>query len=206
MKLTIFGATGSTGRHLVQQALRAGHEVTAFTRTPGGLPIQHPGLRIAVGTLDQDAAMRDAVRGADAVISVLGLRNNEAGAVCTDGARGILKAMGATGARRLIALSAYGASETRRDSLFIRFVRKVIAQKMRDKDNMEELVRGSGTDWTLVRPPALTDGKATNSYRAGTGLKPGMTGRLSRADLAAFILQEAAEGAYIRKAPLVMQA
>lgn len=145
--------------------------------------------------------MAAALQGADAVISLLGMRKHDAKAVCSGGRRSILRAMATTGARRLIALSAYGASETRDASLFIRFLRKAIADKIRDKDQMEALVRGSATDWTLVRPPFLTNGERSGNYRVGTALKPGLGARLSRADLAAFILQEAASGSYIGQTP-----
>lgn len=203
MKFAIFGASGSTGRHLVQQALDAGHTLTVLRRSADSLPVEHAGLRRVVGALDNAAAVRSVVQGADAVISVLGARKGGAATVCTEGMRSILAAMEHGGVRRLVALSAYGASETRDASWFIRFVRTVIAAKMRDKDNMEALVRASAADWTLVRPPALTNGKAAGSYRAGTALRPGVTGRLSRADLAAFMLSAAVSGDYLRAAPVV---
>ncbi|OEZ55437.1 NAD(P)-dependent oxidoreductase [Duganella sp. HH105] len=203
MRLAIFGATGATGRHLVEQALQAGHEVRALTRSPQALPLRDPRLQVIAGSLDDEAALRSTLSGADAVISVLGARRGDAAPVCTDGMRSILPAMQAAGVRRLVALSAYGAAETRDASLFIRFVRKVIAAKMRDKDGMEALVRASGADWTLVRPPALTNGKPGGVWRAGATLRPGWSGRLARADLAAFMLREAERGAYIGAAPVV---
>ncbi|MDM5181171.1 NAD(P)H-binding protein [Massilia sp. DJPM01] len=205
MKLAMFGATGATGRHLVEQALQAGHEVRALVRNADAWSGAHPRLQIIAGTFAQPAIVGDVVRGADAVISVLGPRKGDASAVCTGGMRSIVQAMNAAGVQRLVALSAYGASETRNASLFIRFVRKLIAAKMRDKDGMEALVRDSALDWTLVRPPMLTDGARRGGYRAGTGLMPGIAGRLSRADLAAFMLQEAGEGSYIRQAVMVSQ-
>lgn len=203
MKLAIFGASGATGRHLLQQALDAGHAVTVLLRSADSLPLEHPLLTRIIGPLDHAATLQSVVQGADAVISVLGARKGGPPSVCSDGMRAILAAMRGAGARRLIALSAYGASETRAASLFIRFVRTVIAAKMRDKDQMETLVRSSATDWTLVRPAALTNGKASGHYRCGVTLKPGMTGHLSRADLAAFMLQTASSGAYMRQAPVV---
>ena len=143
------------------------------------------------------------VQGADAVITLLGARKGGAQTICSDAMRSIVPAMQAKGVRRLIALSAYGAAESRNASWFIRFVRMVIADKMRDKDAMEALVRASGTDWTLVRPPALTNGEASGRYRSGTGLRPGITARLPRADLAAFILRSAESGSFIGQAPVV---
>lgn len=190
MKLAIFGATGVTGRHLIEQALHLGHEVTAVVRAAGAMTLHHPQLRIVEAALHDSAQMRLAVKDQDVVISVLGVRKGGASTICADGARSILAAMEASGTRRLVALSAYGASETSRASLFIRFVRSVIAEKMRDKDEMERRIRASSVSWTLVRPPALTNGKQTGAYRFGTDLKIGMTGRISRSDLADFILKE----------------
>lgn len=203
MKLAIFGASGATGRHLVKQALDAGHDVRVLLRRADGLPLDHPRLSRIVGGFDDAVAVQAVVRNADAVVSVLGSRKGAPATICTDGVRSILPAMQAAGVRRLIALSAYGALETSTASWFIRFVRSVIADKMRDKDSMELLVRDSDTDWTLVRPPALTNGQAQGRYRAGAALRPGLTGHLSRADLAAFILATAQGGSYIRAAPVV---
>ena len=203
MRLAIFGASGATGRHLLRLALDAGHTVTVLLRSADSVSIQHPALTAIVGRFDQPAMVESVVQGADAVISVLGARKGGAQTICSDAMRSIVPAMQATNSQRLIALSAYGASETRHASWFIRFVRWVIADKMRDKDAMEALVRSSGTGWTLVRPPALTNGGASGRYRSGIGLTPGITGRLSRADLAAFILRTAESGAFIGQAPVV---
>lgn len=203
MKLAIFGASGATGQLLVQQALAAGHDVSVLLRSAESLSLDSARLQRIVGQLDQPDAVAAVVQGADAVISVLGVRKGGALTVCTDGIGSILQAMQRTGTQRLIALSAYGASETQHDSWFIRLVRKIISEKMRDKDGMENLVRASTTDWTLVRPPALTNGAATGDYRASTSLRPGVTGRLSRADLAGFMLSVAESGSYLHQAPVV---
>jgi len=199
MKLGIFGASGATGRHLVEQALAAGHEVTAVVRTAGTFASDTPRLKFVVSRLDQPAELEHVVKEQDAIISVLGARKGSPPTVCADGATNILKAMKATGVRRFIGLSAYGASETKDASLFIKFVRTVIADKMRDKDEMESVVRASGVDWTLVRPPALTNGRRTGEYRFGTDLKIGPFGRISRADVADFILREAVATDSIKK-------
>jgi len=203
MKLTIFGASGATGRLLVAQALDAGHDVTVLLRRADSLPLTHARLTRVVGSLDDPAAVQGAVQGADAVLSALGARKGGAQTICTDGMRAILPAMQAAGVHRLVALSAYGAAETHSASWFIRFVRMVIRDKMQDKDRMEDLVRSSATDWTLVRPAMLTNGKARGALRSGSALRPGITGYLSRADVAAFMLDAAIGGAYSHAAPVV---
>lgn len=204
MKLAVFGASGATGRHLVSQALSAGHAVTVLVRNPDSLGTDHASLKLVVGELDNPFTVQSVIQDAEAVISVLGARKGEAQTICTEGIGRILPAMQAAGVKRLIALSAYGASETCNASLFIRFVRSVISEKMRDKDGMEDLVRSSATDWTLIRPPVLTNGKAKGRYHSGIALNPGITGRISRADLASFILQTAVSGRYIHQVPVVL--
>lgn len=203
MKLAIFGASGATGRHLLRLALEAGHTVTVLLRSADSLPFEHPRLTHVLGHFDHAVALQSVTSDADAVISVLGARKGGSQTICSDAMRAIVPAMQATGTRRLIALSAYGAAETSRASWFIRLVRAMLGEKMRDKDRMEALVRASGADWTLVRPPALTNGQASGRYCSGIDLKPGITGHLARADLAAFILQAAEQGQYIGQAPVV---
>jgi putative NADH-flavin reductase len=172
-------------------------------RTAESLPVQHARLVRIIGSLEQTAQVRAVVEGADAVVSVLGARKGGSATICSDGIESVLSAMEGVGTRRLIALSAYGAAETSQASWFIRFVRSVIGEKMRDKDSMESLVRASNTGWTLVRPPVLTNGKATGRFRSGIDMRPTMTGHLSRDDLAAFILGVAEGATFIRQAPVV---
>jgi putative NADH-flavin reductase len=203
MKLAIFGASGATGRLLVQQALAAGHDVTVLLRSAGSLTLEGARLQRIVGQLDNPDTVAAVVQGADAVISVLGVRKSGSPTVCTDAIRSILQAMYRTGVLRLVALSAYGALETQHDSWLIRLIRKIISAKMRDKDGMETLVRASSMGWTLVRPPALTNGATTGNFRAGTGLRPGVAGLLSRSDLAGFMLKVAESGDYLHQAPIV---
>ncbi len=212
MKITIFGASGATGHHLVNQALAADHEITAFVRNASRLPIRHSNLLTIVGDFDRADTVLRAVEGANVVISVLGVRKKGNADVCTHGVRCILKAMSVQQEelqpqpqhkRRLIVLSAYGAGDTQGSSLSASLIRLVLAAKMRDKDQMEELVRTSGTDWTIVRPPALTNGLLSGKYQAGVAMQIGFFATLSRADLAQFILREAIHRQYVGQAPTV---
>lgn len=203
MKLAIFGASGATGHHVVKQSLAAGHNVHVLLRTEGSLNLKDKRITSTIGTLQDAESVLAVVQNADVVISVLGARSNDSLYICSEGVRSILHAMERSGTRRLIALSAYGASETKAASWFIRLVRKIIREKMNDKDVMESLVRESGIDWTLIRAPALTNGKANGKYRSSTSLKPGISGYLPREDLASFILDVSERNLYIREAPTV---
>jgi putative NADH-flavin reductase len=204
MRLTIFGATGGTGRCLVDQALAAGHEVTAVVRDPARLPVP-PGPQLSVVTADvfASAEIGLAVTGADAVLTALGPRGSGPATVQRDSLRSITKAMRAAGVRRLIAVSGTIVADDGDGpllSLLIKplfratFLRHVCAD-MRDG---EAEVRGSGLDWTIVRAPALTDQPATGHYRRATDRNVARGLRLSRADLAGCLLAVAADPATIR--------
>ncbi|GLZ78484.1 NADH-flavin reductase [Actinorhabdospora filicis] len=199
MKLTIFAATGGVGRHLLDQALAAGHDVTAAVRNPAKLP-GHPGLRVITADLtDPDpAAMQSAVGGADAVLSVLGPSSNAEAGVAAHGTRAIAEAMRATGVRRLVAISAAPVAgltggHDPGDGPFMRhlispLLRRFLAAHYADLATMETLLRESDLDWTVLRPPYLTD-KPRRPYRTAIGrnVRRGMS--ISRADVAAHMLQ-----------------
>ncbi|MFD3456631.1 NAD(P)-dependent oxidoreductase [Streptomyces sp. NPDC058691] len=205
MKIVVFGATGGTGRETVAQALAAGHDVTAVVRRPDALQ-PHPGLRIAlVPDLNDAELVDDALVGCDAVISALGTNAKGPVSVCTDGVRSILGAMTRTGVRRLVVVSAHGAAESHDGSLYSRMLWAMLGDKMRDKDEMEKLIRASTADWTIVRPPALKNKPHTGTYRAGTDLRIGLTSAISRADLADFLLREAtaATPAHLHQTPRI---
>lgn len=205
MRIAVFGATGATGRHVVDQALEAGHEVTALVRDPATLSVRHHRLEVLVGDVERARSVEDVVRGQHAVISALGTNQRRGSvSVTSDGARAILTAMEDHDVRRLVVVSAHGAAESRDRSLYVLAVWATQGHKMRDKDRMEELIRASDVDWTIVRPPALTDGPRTGAYRTGTDLPVRITSKISRADLAEFLLREAVEEAYVREAPTIV--
>jgi putative NADH-flavin reductase len=120
MKLVIFGATGGTGRQLVEQALAEGHQVTAFARRPAALQVRHDRLRIAAGDVSDAARVESAIEGQDAVLSALGATKKQA--ICADGMANILAAMRRAGVRRVIVLSAFGASDSHDRSLYTRLL------------------------------------------------------------------------------------
>ena len=204
MKLTIFAASGGIGRHLVGQALAAGHDVTAVARNPASLPAGVRAVRADLATT-QPAALVTAVGGTDAVLSALGPRSKADYGIATTGTRAIVGAMEAAGVRRLVVVSAAPVgtiASPRRpqppkhdpgDGFVMRhLLSPLITVALRDLyvdlARMEDTLADSGLDWTAVRPPRLTNGPETGAYRTASGrnLRRGLT--VSRADVAHLML------------------
>lgn len=203
-KLVVFGATGPTGREIVTQALTLGHEVRAFARDPARLAAAHEHLEIARGDVYDQWAVDQAVSGRDAVICALGIRRGAPKTLVTDGTQRILRAMSKHGVRRFVGLSAFGAGETRDGSLYVRVTWAMLRPNLLDKERYEQLVRASDRDWTLVRPPRLTGGPATGRYRVGSDLRMGLNATVSRADVAAFVLQQLDADTWIGGTPAIV--
>jgi putative NADH-flavin reductase len=194
MKLTIFGATGGTGSALAAQAVAAGHEVTVVVRDPARLagPASSR-LRVVTADVLDPAAISPAVAGADAVISAIGPRGTGATTISQDSVASIIAAMRETGVRRLMTVSGSIVADEG-DGVLLRYLAKPIfrATALRhvcaDMRRAESEVRASGLDWTIMRPPRLTDKPAAGSYRTALdrNLPHGLT--ISRADLAACML------------------
>src|SRR5215218_7509833 len=205
MRLTIVAATGGIGKHLAGQAVAAGHEVTAVARRPRDLPA---GVRtVAVDFAAPDAAaLASAVRGADAVLSALGPRDPRADAGITSrGTRAIVAAMQAEHVRRLIVVSAAPVGPVAQpgrpapkhdpgDGFFMRHLGSRFAWAMfgshyKDLALMEDIVRDSGLEWTVSRPPKLTDKPLTGVYRVayGRNIRGGFS--IPRADVAHYMLR-----------------
>ncbi|MFJ3701287.1 MULTISPECIES: NAD(P)H-binding protein [unclassified Streptomyces] len=205
MRLTVFGATGAVGQEIVRQASAAGHEVTAVVRDPSRLP---DGLRDAspheVLPLSDVAAARAAVAGRDAVLSGLGSRGRKAGDVAERLTRQVLGAMEAEGVRRLLVVSAAPVGpEPADDPLLDRAVRRVIGRVLKevyaDLTCMEAALAASATDWTSVRPPKLTNGPLTGTYRTVVGGTPRSGRSIARADVAHAMLALVDEPAAVQQ-------
>jgi len=193
MKLTIFGATGATGTSLVQQALTAGHDVTAVVRDPARLaiPARHRLRAVTADVLDA-AAISPAVDGADAVISAVG-PGTGASTLRQDSTRSIIQAMQKTGTRRLLIVSGSIVADEG-DSPFMRYVLKPLVRRTflrhvcADMRGAEDEIHASNLDWTIMRPPSLTGKAARGTYRTATDRNLPHGFSISRADLAACML------------------
>ena len=207
MRLLVFGATGGTGQQIVTQGLRQGHELTVFVRNPAKLTLRDDRLRVVIGSVPEEPdAISAAVRGQDAVISALGVRNSlKSGNLISRGMRAIVLAMEREAVRRLIFTSALGVGDTRRDApLLPRIMYRVLLSDLfADKADAERYLRESSLDWTLVYPVLLTNGPRTGQYRAGEHLRLRGLPMISRADVADFILKQLQDTAYVRKGVVV---
>jgi NAD(P)-dependent dehydrogenase (short-subunit alcohol dehydrogenase family) len=205
MRLTIFAATGGIGTQLLEQAVAAGHDITAVVRNPTKLTGD---VRIVTAdlTAPDPAALQSAVEGADAVLSGLGPRGNSEFGIASRGTQAIVDAMKATDVRRIVVISVAGISTIptasrpnppRRDPGVGFFVRNVLGPiaRMRlgrhyaDVALMEDILRRSGLDWTAVGAPLLTDKPPTGTYRTAYGQSVRGGFRIARADAANFMLR-----------------
>ena len=192
MKLLIIGATGPTGRELVSQALALGHTVTAAVRHPDSANLPSAVHLVKADITDQDS-LATAVSGQDIVISSLGTKlSRQPTTLLSDGTRKLISAMQKAGVRRFICITGVGAGDSKGHGGFFydRIFQPLILNEIyKDKDRQETIVRESGLDWTLVRPGMLTNGTTTpNRVKALTELTGVTMGKISRADVAAFIL------------------
>ena len=208
MQLTVFGATGQTGLCLVSQALELGHDVTAFVRNPGSLPVQHPHLDVVVGDVASSAHVERVVNGQDVVLMSLGVKMGVADQVCTIATSTIVPAMQKYGVRRLINVSGVGTGEARAQ---LGVLARVIAgglrvldrHAFRDKEMQDALIRNSDLDWISVCPPWLTNGPHTGVYRYGNDLRPPINAQISRADVADFMLKQLIDTTFVHKSPIL---
>ena len=206
MKVIVFGASGRTGRNIVEQALGRGYHVTAFIhRTRGLEEYAEKGLQAMQGDVLVAGDVDRAVAGHDAVLSALG-RSSSRRQVTFPGTKTIVKAMEKAGVRRLIVESAFGAGESAKEMPFLdRFlVRGVLLRSsFRDKDMMERCVEKSSLEWTIVRPPRLTDGPRRGGYRAGECIPLVIRSGMSRGDVADFMLNQVEGEEFVNKKPSV---
>ena len=216
MKLTIIAATGGVGRELLEQAVAAGHDVTAVARNPGKLSRKVRAITADLAAPDP-AALESAVAGADAVLSGLGPHSNSDAGIASQGTPAIIAAMKAAGVRRIVAVSAapVGTVPTPSrpsppkhdpgDGFFMRHLLSHIANArlgkvFADLAQMEDILAESGLDWTVIRPPQLTGKPLTGTYR--TAYRQNLKGGLSvpRADVAHLMLAVLGQPDTIRQA------
>ncbi|MGB7210400.1 MAG: SDR family oxidoreductase [Pyrinomonadaceae bacterium] len=205
-RILIIGATGGTGRQLVKQALERGYSVTALVRNPSKLGVEHQSLTVIRGDVLDAETVAAAIKGQDAVVSALGhKRFFYPTRILSDGTRNILKAMEANSVRRFVCETALGIGDTagRMGLLYSLIVIPfVLPFYFFDKTRQEKLIAASNLDWVIVRPGALTNGIKRGTFQHGRGVGSFIkTVRISRSDVADFMLNQLESDDYLVTAP-----
>lgn len=205
-RVLIIGATGGTGRQLVTQALERGYVVTALVRDPARLEVKHPQLTVIQGDVLNEGSLEEAIRGQEAVLSALGhKRFFYPTCILSEGTRNILRAMETHGVSRLVCETSLGIGNSagRMGLYYTLFIIPVILPfYFWDKTRQERIIARSKVEWVIVRPAVLTNGDKRG--RSRHGLHVGnffLTARISRADVADFMLNQVVSDTYLRTAP-----
>jgi putative NADH-flavin reductase len=191
VNVIVFGSNGGIGRNVVEQALAAGHTVTAVARRPESVSIQHRHLTVQRGDVLDPASIAPLFVGQDAVVSAIGTESRGPTVLYSDGIGNILQAMQPAGARRLLCISATGLDP---GPLIQRWIAKAVLWRLlhgmyTDLVCMEERVKSSSVNWTIIRPPRLTDKPHTGRYVASHNQHLPSAWVISRADLADYIVK-----------------
>ena len=203
MKLIIFGATGTVGIQLLKQSLQQGYEVTAFARNPEKLnSLPQVNLRIFKGDILNPKDAEDAMHNHDAVLCALGDGNK--GKIRATGTKNIITAMQRKGIRRLVCQTTLGLGESQGNlNFFWKHIMfgLLLKKAFQDHQLQEQYLLASNLDFTIVRSSAFTDGEVTRNYKVGfDGNYKNLNLKISRADVADFMLQQLATRQYLRSA------
>lgn len=206
--LALFGATGKTGRRVLDRALAEGFDVRALVRDPARLGVQHERLTVIRGDVLDATAVDETVAGSDAVLSLFGHVKGSPASLQADGTRHIVAAMQRHGVSRIVSLSGGGLRAEQHDrpkaaDRVMRLLLKTLAgDVLADAEAHLGVLRDSGLDWTIVRGPRLLETPGTGTYRVGwVGVGTGM--QISRDDLADFILSQVEDRTYVHQLPFV---
>ncbi|MEE4293859.1 MAG: NAD(P)H-binding protein [Xanthomonadales bacterium] len=209
--ILVIGASRGTGLETVKRALEEGYHVRAFARSADQICIDDPNLERFAGDATEPADVRRALSGMDAVIQALGVttgpemivRGTELFSKAT---RVLVEAMQAEGVSRLVALTGFGAGDSRNQGgcLYNLGFNAVLGRVYDDKNVQEHLIRSSDLAWTIARPVILTDRPATHRYRVLLDPADWRSGTIARADVADFLVKQVASEEYLRKAPVLI--
>ena len=205
-RVAILGATGATGRHVVQGALKEGFEVAALARDPVRLGPAAERMRVVKGDVRELADVRELVRDTEAVVSVLGQTRPPTAGLLEAGARNIVDAMQSAGVSRLVYLTGAGVWDEHDTRTFVRglirgLMLRVAREVLEDSEAAVRAIKDSTLAWTVVRVPRLTDAAPKGTFRVRLDKPAGV--QIARADVATFLLHEMLENKYVRQLPFV---
>ena len=208
MKVLVLGATGGTGRLIVHDALEKGHSVVALVRSKARA-LDFPGADLIEGDACDEGALMRALKGCDAVVSSLGTGVSPFSevSVLTEATRALLPAMSRSGVRRLVCISALGVGDSRGHGGFVfdrLFQPLLLRYAYKDKGCQEAAIRTSSLDWVLVRPAMLTNDPARGSVRAIVDLADVNGGKVARADVAQFVVEQLAKDTWLKQTPVLL--
>jgi putative NADH-flavin reductase len=206
MKVLIIGATGGTGRILLDKALEQGHQVTALARNPSAVAPRDYRPRVLRGNALDPEAVQAAVAGQDAVLSVLGTRSTKPTTLFSASTANLLDAMKKHGVRRLVCLTGIGAGDSKGHGGFLYervLLPLVVRNQYEDKDRQEEIIRRSGLQWVIVRPARLTNESARGEYQVFLSGDTYRATTISREDVSAFVLAQLSEDRYLHQTPVI---
>jgi putative NADH-flavin reductase len=208
MNLLIFGATGGTGSAIVAQALEQGHRVTAFARNPDAIKTKHENLVVVQGDILDYASVERAVKRQDAVLSALGTKAIRRNTTISDGTRNIITAMEKYEVKRFVFESSLSIGDSKTQQRQLGLLRNIIIMPLLfrniayDKEIQERYIMQSTLDWVIVRPAVLTNGPRTGVYRSEfSATDASIKGKISRADVADFMLKQLTDDTYVHKTP-----
>lgn len=207
MNLVVIGASRGIGLETVKSALERGHEVTALLRDPTKLGLEHPRLRKLRGDVGSASEVAEALAGQDAVCTCVGIAPTRKPVdIFSRGARNVLAALEGAPGTKFVCVTGVGAGDSRGHGGFLYdkiFQPLLLATIYADKDREEALVKASGADWLILRPGFLTNGPKTRKYRAILKLSGVTAGKISRADVADFILNQLETPTLFKQAALL---
>ena len=201
-KIAIFGATGGTGQQLVQQALEQNYEVTAFVRSPQKLKIVHHRLQVIKGDVLDYNNVLSAVKNQDVIFCNLGMPASDKSNLRSKGTANIVKAMQALDVKRLVCQTSLGFADSKEvlpwhmKYLIVPFILK---NAFKDHEQQEKVIEKSNLDWTIVRPGNMTNGELTKKYKHGFESTEKIKLKVSRSDVAHFMLNQVEEDRYLFK-------
>jgi len=206
VKVLIIGATGSTGRILLEKALEQGHQVTALARNPSAVAPPEYRPRVLGGNVLDPEAVEAAVAGQDAVLSALGTRSTKPTTLFSASTANLVGAMKKHGVRRLVCITGVGAGDSKGHVGFLYdrvFLPLVLRNQYEDKERQEEILRRSGLEWVIVRPARVTNKRATGEYQVFLSGDSYKATTISRQDVADFMLAQLTEDRYLHKTPVI---